>query len=423
LAGPTNGEGYYFHQQRRPENSSETLLILAFSGGGTRAASFSYGVLEALRDATITVDGRPRPLLQEVDAISSVSGGSFTAAAYGLMGDRIFDELEDAFLKRNVQGDLAWRVINPFRWPNLWSRHYSRSDLAADYYDQILFANATFADLQRSEGPFILVNATDLTTGSRFDFSQYTFDLLCSDVSRFSVSRAVAASSAVPGLLTPVTLWNYNGNCSNGAPEWITREYRDEDGRIRLRAAELRSMLDRKQRPYLHLVDGGVSDNLGLRPLLDIMHVIEGNRNLVADLKVGDVKRVVVVSANAQASPDKDWDRDPWPPGSVTVAAAAAAHALDRYSLETIEVFRSEFVRWQRALGGTGDIELYPIMLNFSKFQDPQQRHFFLNLPTSFFLPTADVDALRQAGRELLNADPHFQRLLKELNEGQVAEN
>lgn len=415
LAGPPSGKGYYFHEQVRPANSDEALVILAFSGGGTRAAAFSYGVLEALRDVTVNFDGEERELLQEVDAISSVSGGSVTAAAYGLHGERVFDELEEAFLTRNVQGDLAWRVINPFRWPALWSSTYGRSDLAAEYYDKILFKGATFADIQKQEGPFILMNATDLTTGARFDFTQYTFDLLCSDLSKYPVSRAVAASSAVPGVLTPISIWNYAGECTDQSPTWITHDYLDEDGRIRLRARELKSLLDREKRPYLHLVDGGVSDNLGLRPLLDIMNMVEKNPPMLKDLNVRAVKRVIVISANAQAFREKAWDMSPSPPSSMAVAATSASHTLDRYSQETVEVFRAEFARWQQTLGGDGNVKLYPVMLNFSNFKDPQRRNFFLNLPTSFFLPTADVEKLRAAGKELLYQDRVFQSLLAEL--------
>ncbi len=67
------------------------LIIVAFSGGGTRAAAFSYGVLEFLR-RTEVVDskGRKVRLLDEVDVITGVSGGSFTALAYGLYGDKLF---------------------------------------------------------------------------------------------------------------------------------------------------------------------------------------------------------------------------------------------------------------------------------------------------------------------------------------------
>lgn len=65
--------------------------MLAFSGGGTRAEALAYGVLEELRDTEVLIDGKPRRLLDEIDLISSVSGGSFTSAYYGLHGDRIFE--------------------------------------------------------------------------------------------------------------------------------------------------------------------------------------------------------------------------------------------------------------------------------------------------------------------------------------------
>ena len=63
--------------------------MLSFSGGGTRAAAFSYGVLEELRRTEITVDGQRRRLIDEVDIITGVSGGSFTALAYALHGERL----------------------------------------------------------------------------------------------------------------------------------------------------------------------------------------------------------------------------------------------------------------------------------------------------------------------------------------------
>ena len=58
----------------RPNNDSKTLLLLAFSGGGTRAAALSYGVLEALRQTEVDGPRGRRSMLDEVDAISSVSG-------------------------------------------------------------------------------------------------------------------------------------------------------------------------------------------------------------------------------------------------------------------------------------------------------------------------------------------------------------
>ena len=87
--------GYYVDDPRATRRSESLLVLLAFSGGGTRAAAFSYGVLEKLARTEIIWDGRRRRLLDEVDLISSVSGGSFTAAYYGLFGDRIFEDFEE----------------------------------------------------------------------------------------------------------------------------------------------------------------------------------------------------------------------------------------------------------------------------------------------------------------------------------------
>jgi NTE family protein len=139
------------------------LLILAFSGGGTRAAAFAYGVLEELAATPVVLGGRPRRLLDEVDLISAVSGGSFTAAYYGLYGDRVFHDFETEFLKRPVEEQLVVQLLRPRNWVRLASLYFNRSQLAADYYDEHLFRGATFADLEQRSGPEILINATDLS--------------------------------------------------------------------------------------------------------------------------------------------------------------------------------------------------------------------------------------------------------------------
>ena len=100
--------GYRFDTLDPGERNSDSLFVcLMFSGGGTRAAALSYGVMEALRDKVIQVDGREKRLLDEVDCISSVSGGSFTAAYYGLYRERLFEDFRVRFLERDVQGALA----------------------------------------------------------------------------------------------------------------------------------------------------------------------------------------------------------------------------------------------------------------------------------------------------------------------------
>ena len=213
-----------------PGNSNELLLYLTFSGGGTRAAAFSYGVLEELRKTEVTINGKNRRLLDEVDGISAVSGGSFTAGYYGLFGERIFEDFETRFLKKNIQGAFTARIfLNPVNWVRLLSPFFDRSDLAAEYYDKHIFDGGTFGDIAARKGPMILINATDMITGIRTAFNQDLFDVMCSDVSSFPVARAVAASSAVPILFTPITLRNYAGSCGFSVPETIENIMKEQD--------------------------------------------------------------------------------------------------------------------------------------------------------------------------------------------------
>ena len=151
-------EGYRFVTRQEHDKDQRNLVVLAFSGGGTRAAAFSYGVLEALRPMGIVgpKGGRIR-MLDEIDVVTGVSGGSFTALAYGLYGEKVFDIYETAFLKRNVQGELIRRILSPNNW-GAWNR----SEVAAELYDEILFHGATFADLDRGSGPFTGATATDI---------------------------------------------------------------------------------------------------------------------------------------------------------------------------------------------------------------------------------------------------------------------
>ena len=201
-------------------NEPRFVILLTFSGGGTRAAAFSYGVLETLRDTTVSIHGQQRRLLDEVDWISGVSGGSFTAAYYGLFRDRIFEDFETRFLKKNIQGDLTSAIFfNPINWVKLFSPYYDRSDLAAEYYDKNVFDGATFSDMLARKEPMIVINATDMVHGTRVSFNQDAFDAICSDLSTFPVARACAASSAVPIVLSPITLRNYAGKCGFQMPK------------------------------------------------------------------------------------------------------------------------------------------------------------------------------------------------------------
>ena len=421
--------GYRFQKTTPSTNSSDLLLMLAFSGGGTRAASLSYGVLEELARTPVALEGAQHRMLDEVDIISSVSGGSFTAAYYALWGDRIFSDFESTFLKKDVQGDLLLRVLSPWNQVRLASPKFSRSDLAAEYYDHMLFKGATFADLMaRSNRPFLSINATDLASGARFEFTQDEFDLIGSDLSQFPISRAVAASSAFPIYLTPVVLKNYSAEQPKPEPEWIKSILENPTASTRLKymAAHARSY-GYEHRQFIHLLDGGLADNLGLRGALDRAIAREQSAQ-VPGVPWELPRRVALIVVDAHTDSDYGWDSKARSLSRAKLLGSISQVAVSQYSFETLELFREVMARLNREHTGPGnstpaEINSYVIELHFNQLADESDRRFFNSVPTSLQLPAKTVDRLRQlAARELAN-NTEFQRLLHDLKGAPVQPN
>ena len=166
---------------------NEVAMMLALSGGGTRAAALSYGVLKALRDTQVRAEPQPARLLDELDSITSVSGGSFTAAYYGLYGEGIFTDFEKVFLRRDIEGALFGALFNPINW----FRDTGRTERAIEYYEANVFHGATFADMAQPNRPLVIINASDLGAGVRFSFVQEYFNLLCSDLASFVTGQTL----------------------------------------------------------------------------------------------------------------------------------------------------------------------------------------------------------------------------------------
>ncbi len=440
IAAIDSQSGYRLATRPQVLRTPDALVILTFSGGGTRAAAFSYGVLEVLRKTeAIAADGRRVRLLDSVDVITGVSGGSFTALAYGLYGERLFSEYETRFLKRNVQGELTTRVLSPSNWPALASDTWGRAEMAAQLYDEILFEGKTYADLIRGDGPFIAVMATDISTGSRVGFNQSMFDVMCADLAPVRLARAAAASSAVPLVFSPITLNNYGGSCGHRFPDWLaTAVDPDNPARPAARAIkrmeELAEYGDGKARPFIHLVDGGLSDNLGMRAVLEVLEEFEAARLKGIRTPLDGVKRIVVVVVNSLSVPTTNWDRSERPPGNIEILIKATGVPIDRYSSETVELLRDMIARWDLmrriresgVLDGTKDpvlaeiknaptVGLYAIDVSFPRLKDPAEFAYLNDLPTSFVLPPEAVDRLRAAAAKIMLDTPDFKRLLNDL--------
>jgi len=426
---PVGVEDRYEFRTRFPHLPRDTFVVLAFSGGGTRAAAFSYGVLEKLRDTVVTVDGQPTRLLDLVDVITSVSGGSYTAAYYGLFGDRIFDDYPARFLYRNWQGELLDLLLHPGHLLSIASSHYNRSDLAAAYLNRTLFDGKTFADMSPAGLPMIIINASDLNNSTTFSFIQQQFDFLCSDLSTYPVADAVVASAAVPGPFAPMALRNY-ADCPQRHQPWVAQSLAHDDRLSRRYAVALALSRydDPRKMPILRLVDGGVTDNLGVRGSMMSPVAQYGDVSDMAGAftpgQLRRVRNVLVIVANAQVYAPYAWSENGREPGLIDTLSASFDAALGILNNETAALAKRGFLKWAQHVNamrppGAPKVDVNFVVLTFNQITDPAERQRFNAMPTTFHLQPAQVDALRALAGQLLDESPEFRSFLRDLqNDG-----
>jgi NTE family protein len=403
------------------KDPGELLLALTFSGGGSRAAALAYGILEELRHTRIPTATGAKSLLEEADMISAVSGGSITAAYYGLHGKRLFSDFRGAFLERDTSSELQRLMISPANLARLSSPAFGTGDLLDEYFRQTLFGDSTLTALVDSEGPFIQINATDLFKGGRFGFTPEMFSLICSDINEFPIARAVAASSAVPLIFTPVTLNNHAGSCDQRTPDWLAQGL-DEAGRNNRRyrlARQFNTYLEQERHPHIHLLDGGLADNLGVRAIIDRILIDGGLWNTLKRFNQEDVRQIAMVVVDASALPPSQWEQSSDTPPTAAILDAATTTPLANYNFETLEYLRTNLDGWRRQLKegacptGADCVppEIFLVEIRLEDIADPAIRERLTSVPTDFRLPPEVIDDLIRSGRELLRNHPEFVRL------------
>lgn len=438
-------------------NSDELFVILSLSGGGFRAVALDYGVMKYLDSIRFGADNRS--LLDEVDLISSASASSIPAAYYGLFGQQAFlNDFLDDVLYQKMETANKRRLMNPLQWPRLASGNFSRGDLVAEYFNQHVFDGRTFADM-RQQRPFISINATDIGIGSQFSFIQGYFDLICSDLSQVSVARAVTASMGFTPWFTPITLKNYNdGRCGYITPGWAHEAISagvDADPLLYAAAWDVLSYEIIDKRPYIHLLDSGISDNIGIRtPQLAFKTTSQ-----FGQLIDGDINKLVVIMVNAKPKTFFKGDLKAKPPGAISSVNSAASWPITNYSYETVNIIKrnvrdnrdildqrrrtkdtcNEHARSlceQVELGEacfeqvsdsclsafentdanpSEEFDIYLVHVSFEEIEDKVRREWYQAIPTTLELPREQVNRLIDIAPELLGRDSEFQSLLEDL--------
>lgn len=425
IAAVNRSQGYRMETAKASRSpDDDTLVVMMFSGGGTRAAALGYGVLEEMKRQKVYINGREQTLLDSVDIVTGVSGGSVLAAYFALHGKDAIPAFERRFLKQNFQRQMTKQVFSAANLPRLTSPEFGRGDLLQEQFDSYLFQHATFGDLEkRRKGPFAVITATDMGLGERFTFTQEQFDVMCLDLGRLKISRAVAASSSVPMVFAPVTLNNNGGRCNYTQPSRLQTAFPPDNRKLQQQtigelAGTLSNYEDSARRPYVHLVDGGLTDNLGLRALLDIAE-LQAPDTLQNKLRSEKIKRIVVINVNARREESGELDTTAAVPGIRDVIGAIINIPIDKFSQESLRRFRALTDQWNEAKHPAFDgtpIKMHFVSLNLLDLPDSPLRRRVAAIPTTFYLPPADVNDLKNAGKVLLNDSAEYRSLTRELS-------
>jgi NTE family protein len=395
----------------------ETFVVLCFSGGGMRAAALSFGVLKELQETPMHSPDGPS-LLDQVDVISSVSGGSFTSAYFVALRDTFFQNFQNAVLAKNWKWRVLLSCLNPRHLLRLLSPRFSRTDVAAAVYSRQIFKDYTFDSLPKAR-PFLIINATDTTRGARFEFTQSQFDPMCRDVGKLKLGKAVAASAAFPGLFPPLVIESKPGACGYQLPPQIAiaADNRALEARIHQYAKGVASYALKKERRYIHLLDGGVADNIGARGLIEALSLNASPWSLVSRLPRADgsgiIKRVVIILVNAKTAPDLRPDERARSQSLLRVVPGVAFSTMANYSFETVTYLR-EIVNAKAALGYTTN-DIYVIEVGMEGIANDADYDFFSTVPTRLYLPPNEVNRIVTIGRAALRDDKEFQRLKRDL--------
>ena len=292
-------------------------------------------------------------MLDEVDLVTGVSGGSFTALAFGLYGDKLFDIYETSFLKRDVQGELIARALNPGNWGALSSDNWGRSELAAQFYDEILFHGATYADLDRGTGPLILASATDISTGARLAFTAIRLRLPLLGPERGAalprcggiVGRAVRTLAG-----DAQQLWR---QLQVRGAEWIEafRQSRDRAAACRPRPQDTRrtcrhSRMASTGRTSISWTAAWPTTS-ACAPCSRCWRLLEALNILGQPTPLDHVRRIIVFVVNSRSSPQTNWDEVERAPGNVALLIKATGVPIDHYSYEAVEQLKDTMARWQ----------------------------------------------------------------------------
>lgn len=406
--------------------ADSVLVGLAFSGGGTRAAAFSFGVLSELE--RVPVRGAAAPMIDRLDFISGVSGGSVTAAYYGLKKREALLDFRERFLLRNAEESFS-TAISLTNIGRAFGGGVNDASGFTRWLDANLFGGATFGHFRANGRPRVWINASDIYNRTPFVFGATAFTAMCSDIDKYPLAEAVAASAAVPVAFAPIVIQTFPGKCPDPLPNWIVRARENREAPPLLRSfAQAITSYHNGQVPFIKLLDGGLADNFGLSGFTIARQSSDTPYGPLNPKQAAKMRRAMFLVVDAKGGGSGgDWVRTVPGPGGVELIMAAVSTSMDATVSTSFTAFQATMNEWQgsliswrcgltaaqRAQYGVGpnwncrDLKFFIGRLGFDQL-DPARAARLEAVPTRFQLPAEQVDDLIAAGRDVLRTSPVF---------------
>ncbi len=415
------------------QDVSETAIGLSFSGGGTRASAFAFGVLQELSKTEVASRGGRAPLVDNVSLISGVSGGSVTAAYFALRGSEMLTDFRKKFLIQDVEASLNTSV-NVTNLMLLTKGGVNDRSGLPTWLDKNLFRGATYADVLKPGKPQLWINASDIYNRTTFIYNTVNFGALCSDLRRYPLSEAVAASAALPLVFAPIVIENYADKCQFDAPDWVSSADRPGAPAIlRASAAAIQRYREKTDINFVKLLDGGMTDNLGLSGLVLELAAATKPYEPLTPRKAVNLKRFLFVVVDAGRPPGGDLAKKVESPELMDLIQAVSDTAVDSNVRAAYDAFVAEMEKWRERLieyrcslsppevadmrGSTDGwdcraLTLQVVKVSFDQMREASVRSRLDKIPTRFKLPREDVDLLISAAGSLLRQNPSYKEFL-----------
>lgn len=410
------------------------VIGVSFSGGGTRAAAFAYGVLRELNDVVIDEEPRIRSATDSIHMVSGTSGGAVIAAYFGIHGSDDFHDFREKFLEANVERNMRTSISWPENLRRAWRGGANDRRSLADWLDMNLFDGATFSAFDYDYAPSVWLTASDIYNGVPFIFTDDTFAALCSDLRKTRIADAVAASAAFPVVFAPLDVSTDNTKCDYEHPEWLLKALDDPLTPVRLNAyaRALATYHQATELTTVRLLDGGLTDNLGITGFALERASADTEYGPLTKEQAVRLKRLLFIVTDSGREAQAQWGSRLHSPRLYELVPAVAETAITSSVRKGFDALTMAALRWQNDLvrfrcsisdeavisirgnlvdWDCQDLSVNVEILSFRSF-GAEKQSALNKIPTRLSLPVSQIDFVIEAGRSAVRQNQAIQEVL-----------